>query len=124
MDKPRQEDLAVYIRDIAQLGTDDTVMLGLICEAHKDAVRNAPNMNDPNGFNHHYRTLKEMADRRGLHPDDCLALGLRLAGFGLAHHTEGSINDQNEVRFRPTRRGLYLLELLNKAEASFENRSS
>jgi len=122
LDKHRQQDLAVYIRDLAQLGTDDTLMLRMLCEAHRDAVRVAPNMNSPNAFDQGYGTLKALADKNGLHSDDCLAMGLRLAGFGLAHHTASGIHYQNEIRFRPTRRGLYLLELLTKAETSFKNR--
>ena len=111
--KHRQEDLASYIRDLAQLGEDDIQMLRLLCDAYKDVFRNDPNLRDANRFTQHNDSFKHAAERLGVHPDDRLALGARLSGFGLAF--EGVAQVEGHF-FRPTRRGFYLLSLLKAAE--------
>lgn len=115
----RRDELPLYLRDLAQLGINDVEMLKMICEAQRDAVKNAPNLNDVNIWSNGYGTLKRMTDRKGMHPDDCISRGKRLEGFGLAVYTENSgVVHQDEVRFRPTLRGLYLVSLLTEAESS------
>jgi len=111
--KHRQEDLAIYIHDLTQLGTDDIQMLKILRDAYKDVFRNDPNWRDANYFTQHNESFKHMADELNIHPDDRLALGARLSGFGLAFE---SVPQMEEHFFRPTRRGLYLLSLLEAAE--------
>jgi hypothetical protein len=113
--KHRQEDLASYIHDLAQLGGDDVQMLRLLRDAYKDVFQNDPNLHDPNRFTQHNETFKHMADKLNIHADDRLALGARLSGFGLAF--EGVAQMEGHF-FRPTRRGFYLLSLLEAAETS------
>jgi len=111
----RQEDLASYIRDLAHLGTDDVQMLKLLRDAYRGAP---PNMHDPNFFTERFDKFKSMATDLNIHPDDSIALGARLAGFGLAYEATRNTSRQSpgEHCFRPTRRGLYLLSLLDASE--------
>ena len=113
--KHRQEDLAIYIHDLAQLGTDDIQMLKILRDAYKDVFRNDPNLREPNHFTQHNESFKHMADKLNIHTDDRLALGARLSGFGLAFE---SVPQMEGHFFRPTRRGIYLLLLLEAAEAT------
>jgi len=115
--KHRQEDLASYIRDLAQLGEDDVQMLRLLRNAYKDVFKNDPSLRDPNRFTQHNDSFKHAADKLNIHPDDRLALGARLSGFGLAF--EGVAQMEGHF-FRPTRRGFYLLSLLEAAETPKE----
>jgi len=108
----RKEDLASYIRDLARLGEDDVQMLRLLRDAYKDAFKKDPNLLDANLFTPHNETFKHMAEELNIHVDDRLALGARLSGFGLAF--EG-ISQVEGHFFRLTRRGLYLLSLLDAA---------
>ena len=114
----RQEDLANYIHDLARLGTDDIQMLRLLKEAYKEAIRVAPNLNDPNYFSQHFGTFKGLVQGMNIDPDDSIALGVRLSGFGLACEVARNSTQQapGEYCFRPTKRGLYLLSLLEAAE--------
>jgi len=118
-EKHRQEDLASYIRDLARLGTDDLQMLKILRDAYKDVFRNDPNLRDPNHFTNHNESFKHAADKLNIHPDDRLSLGARLNGFGLAFESI----PQDEHFFRPTRRGIYLLSLLEAAELPMEQQN-
>ena len=115
----RQEDLATYIRDLAQLGADDIQMLKLLRDAYREPIRTTPNMHDPSYFTEHFEEFKRMATDLNIHVDDRIALGARLSGFGLAYEALRNTNRQSpgEHCFRPTRRGVYLLSLLEAAEA-------
>jgi hypothetical protein len=117
--KHRQEDLASYIHDIARLGKDDIQMLRILRDSYKDVFRNDPNLRDPNQFTNHNESFKHAADNLNIHPDDRLSLGARLAGFGLAFESV----PQEEHFFRPTRRGIYLLALLEAAESPIEQQN-
>jgi hypothetical protein len=85
-------------------------MLRLLKEAYDEAIRKAPKLEDPNIWSHHYKHYKQMAQARGIRPDDRVSLGARLAGFGLAY--EPLVQPFGEHFVRPTLRGLYLLALL------------
>jgi hypothetical protein len=117
--KHRQEDLASYIHDLARLGTDDTQMLKILRDAYQDVFKNDPNLRDPNRFTNHNESFKNAADKLNLHPDDRLSRGARRNGFGLAFESV----PQDEHFFRPTRRGIYLLSLLEAAELPMEQRN-
>jgi hypothetical protein len=113
------------MRDLAQLGTDDVQMLKLLRDAYWEPIRTTPNMHDPNYFTEHFDNFKRMATNLNIHPDDCVALGARLSGFGLAYEATRNTSRQTpgEHCFRPTRRGLYLLSLLEAAEAPRERQN-
>lgn len=115
-DLHRREDLASYIRDLSHLGTDDVQFLKLLEEAYAEAIKKAPNLNDPNVWSHHYEGYKHNAEAKGIHPDDRVSLGARLCGLGLAY--EPLVQPYGEYFVRPTLRGLYLLSLLKAAENS------
>jgi hypothetical protein len=114
----RQEDLASYIHDLARLGTDDIQMLKLLRNAYREAIKTAPNMIEPHYFTQQFAEFKKMAAELKIHPDDCTALGARLSGFGLAIEVLFNSGSQSpgEHCFRPTRRGVYLLSLLEASE--------
>jgi hypothetical protein len=121
----RREDLATYIHDLARLGLDDVQMLKLLRDAYREPIRTTPNMHDPNYFTEHFAEFKEMATDLKIHPDDCVALGARLSGFGLAYEVMWNSSRQStgEHCFRPTRRGVYLLSLLEAAETPPQQRN-
>jgi hypothetical protein len=118
-DAHRQEDLASYIHDLARLGEDDVQMLRLLGDAYKDVFKNDPNLRDSNHFTNHNDGFKNAAEKMNIHPDDRLALGARLSGFGLAFESV----PQEGHYFRPTRRGFYLLSLLKAAELPIKERN-
>lgn len=120
--KHRQEDLASYIHDLAQLGSDDIQMLKLLRDANRDLISRAPNLNKADVFTERFGEFKRMADTLKIQPDDRIALGARLSGFGLAYEAVRNTTRQSpeEHCFRPTRRGLYLLSLLEAAELSID----
>lgn len=118
--KHRQEDLASYIHDLARLGKDDIQMLRILRDSYKDVFRNDPNLRDPNLFTQHNEGFKHAADKLNIHPDDRLSSGARLNGFGLAFESVPQIEGRF---FRPTRRGIYLLSLLEAAELPVEQQN-
>jgi hypothetical protein len=119
LDAHRKEDLASYIHDLARLGEDDIQMLRLLGDSYKEVLKNDQNLHDPNFFTNHNERFKLSAQKLNIHPDDCLALGARLSGFGLAFESV----PQEQHFFRPTRRGFYLLSLLEAAELPVEKQN-
>lgn len=117
-DAHRQENLASYIHDLARLGTDDIQFLKLLKNANLDAIKTAPNLNMSDAFILHFDEFKREAASLGIDPDDTVSLGARLGGFGLAYEAPRNNSRQSPVEhcFRPTKRGLYLLGLLEAAE--------
>jgi len=118
-DRHRQEDLAIYLRELAQLGTEDVRMLKLLRDVYKEAIRIAPNLNKPDFFTERLESFKRAILELGIHPDDSVAVCARLSGFGLAYEVP-RVNTRQSPEdhcFRPTRRGLYLLALLDAARA-------
>jgi hypothetical protein len=118
--KHRQEDVASYIRDLSLLGTDDIQMLNLLRDTYWPVIKSHPNLNDAEVFRQHFNKFRQAATSLNIHTDDCVSTCARLSGFGLTIELpRGSANVQQsfEQYFRPTRRGLYLLSLLERAEA-------
>lgn len=60
---------------------------------------------------------KQLAEQAKIHPDDSVSVCARLMGFGLAFEVARNVTRQSpgEHCFRPTRRGVYLLSLLDAA---------
>jgi len=123
-EKHRQEDLASYIHDLARLGTDDIQYLKLLKNANLHVIKTAPNLNMADAFTLHFDEFKREAVGLGIDPDDTVSLGARLSGFGLAYEAPRNNTRQSPVEhcFRPTKRGLYLLSLLEAAELPVEKR--
>jgi hypothetical protein len=121
-DAHRQEDLASYIHDLARLGTDDIQYLKLLREVNHDVIRNTPNLNRPEDFTGQIEEFKRKAIQLNIDSDDCVALGARLSGFGLAYEVPRvpTYQSPSDYCFRPTKRGLYLLSLLEAAELPVE----
>jgi hypothetical protein len=120
----RREDLASYIRDLARLGTDDIAFLKLTRDVYSDEIRRIPNMNRMDDFTNKFAEFKRRTNELSIHVDDTVALGARLSGFGLAYEVPRSgLQSTSEYSFRPTRRGLYLLSLLDAAEVPTERQN-
>jgi hypothetical protein len=109
-DAHRREDLASYIQDLARLVTDDIQFLKLLREAYRKVT-----VGHHDGYVAQYDNYKKLAEAAGPQEADRVALGARLGGFGLAY--EPPLKPFPGAHFvRPTRRGLYLLSLLDAAE--------
>ncbi len=119
-DAHRQQDLAVYLHDLSRLGVEDVQMLQLICDHYEPHYKKAPNLNFPDMFADGFNGFRRMLESRGIHADDGISIGARLSGLGLAYEVIRNNTKQSpgDVWFRPTLRGIYLLSLLKKAEAS------
>lgn len=117
-DRYRQEDLATYIRDLAQLGTEDVRMLRLLGMVHRDAVQPPPSRCESPSFRAGFDRYRRAVTEENMDLDDALSLCERLRGFGLASEVPrlDTIQGPDEQMFRPTRRGIYLLSLLLAAE--------
>ena len=108
----RRENLATYIRQLAQLGTDDICILRLVQETHSATVRQVPSPNDP-AF---VRVLKDrflrgLADLQ-MSQDDAFAVCSRLVGFGLAREAPNPMLQTKEHFYQPTMRGSFVFRWL------------
>jgi hypothetical protein len=116
-DISRREDLANYVHDLAQLSVEDIRFLKLI----RDAFRQV-RIGHHDGYAGHFDNYKSMAEEAGFDPDDRIALGARLAGFGLVYEPL-SPPFPGEHFVRITKRGVYLLGLLEAAELPIEKQN-
>jgi hypothetical protein len=108
------EDVAAMIRDIAQLAERDIDVLGVLNSVHSSAIAHAPNLNNSDSFSRETPALKRAVAKSGIHPDDFLSTCERLRGFGLAAEVLRNTSHMGPEDFcyRPTRRGLVLLDYL------------
>jgi hypothetical protein len=109
-----KQDIATLIRDLAQLEDRDIEVLGILAKVHASAISYAPNLQDPNQFSKETPALKSAIAASGIHPDDFLSTCERLRGFGLAAEVLRNTSHMGPQDFcyRPTRRGLLLLDCL------------
>lgn len=107
-------DIATMIRDIAQLGDRDIQVLGILATVHASAVSHMPNLEDPHQFSKETPTLRTAIADSGVHRDDFLSSCERLRGFGLGAEVLRNTSHMGPEDFcyRPTRRGLLLLDYL------------
>jgi len=109
------DDLVGYIRDLSSLTEGDVQALQFLGDVFNDAIRQRPDMDDPNEFTFLMGSyLRGIADM-GVHHDDFYSRCSRLAGFGLATEVERLATRMapKDHCFRPTRRGLRLIKLLS-----------
>jgi hypothetical protein len=108
------EDIATMIRDIAQLGDRDIQVLDILATVHASAIAHTPNLQDPNQFSKETPRLTTAITDSGIHRDDFLSTCERLRGFGLGAEVLRSTSHMGPEDFcyRPTRRGLVLLDYL------------
>jgi len=120
------EDIAVMIRDISQLSERDIHVLGMLATVHAAALLYAPNLHDPHQFSKESPKLKAEIGNSGIHRDDFLSTCERLRGFGLAAEVlrNNSHMGPEDFCYRPTRRGLALLDYLNSGEKSLSEANS
>jgi hypothetical protein len=116
------EDISVLIRDIAQLGEKDLRALTILRSVHSSAISTYPNLIDPDPFSRETPALKRAIASAGIHFDDFLSTCERLRGFGLAAEVVRNTTQlaPNEYCFRPTRRGLAVLDYLSTVSATGE----
>jgi hypothetical protein len=108
-------DVATMIRDIAQLTDSDVRVLGILSEIYGSYVNTDPNSNAVAVFTMHMDKQFAAMLASNIQSDDFLSSCARLGGFGLAleeSRTPGEL--RIAVRcFRPTRRGMALLQYLD-----------
>jgi hypothetical protein len=111
------EDIAVMIRDIAQLGDRDTKVLSMLEAVHASAISTTPNLHEPDSFSRETPTLNRAISEAGFHRDDFLSICERLRGFGLAAEVLRNTSHMapHDYCYRPTRRGLAVLSYLGDA---------
>ena len=109
-----KQDIATMIRDLAQLGDRDIEALSILASVHASAISHMPNLQSPDWFSKETPALKHAIANSGIHPDDFLSTCERLRGFGLAADVLRNTSHMGAEDFcyRPTRRGLLLLECL------------
>ena len=107
-------DVVSLIRDVARLGDDDIFILGVLVDEYRDIIRQEPNFHDHNPYTERFPAVLKRVDEFKIHRDDFYSQCARLAGFGFA--IEVMRNDMrmapNDHCFRPTRRGVKLLEMI------------
>jgi hypothetical protein len=108
------EDVASMIRDIAQLGDSDLHALGILRFVHSAAIAANPNLHSADPFSRETPALKRAISSARIHPDDFLSTCERLTGFGLAAEVLRNTSQMgpDDYCYRPTRRGLVLLNYL------------
>jgi hypothetical protein len=116
------EDIPTMIRDIAQLGEKDTKVLSILRTVHGSAISTAPNLYEPDAFSRETPRLSQAIGVSGLHHDDFLSTCERLRGFGLAAEVPRNTSQMapHDFCYRPTRRGLAVLDYLSAVSGSDE----
>jgi hypothetical protein len=111
------EDIAVMIRDIAQLGDRDTKVLSMLEAVHAPAISSSPNLYEPDAFSRETAALMRDVRASGIHSDDFLSTCERLRGFGLVAEVLRNTAHMapHDYCYRPTRRGLAVLSYLSAA---------
>lgn len=110
------EDVSDFIRAVAQLGERDIQAVQILYSVFADVVKVYPNLHDPNVFTERAGQLLKKVDESKIHRDDFYSYCKRLEGFGLAIEVPRNIGRMapGDYCFRPTRRGLKLLLLLEE----------
>lgn len=108
------EEIPALIRDIAQLAEKDLKALSMLRTVHAAAIATAPNLFEPDAFSRETAALMRDVNLSGFHPDDFLSTCERLRGFGLAVEVLRNTSHMapHDFCYRPTRRGLAILEYL------------
>ncbi len=111
-----EDDLASFVRDIGQLSETDIRVLKILYSVFADMVKVYPNLHDPNVFTERVAQLLKKVDESKTHRDDFYSYCKRLEGFGLAIEVPRNIGRMapGDYCFRPTRRGLKLLSLMEE----------
>ena len=109
-------DLSAIIRDLAQLGDQDLRALGILRTAFAVVITGLPNLNDPNQFTERMQDYRTAIAQAQIQPEDFYGSCSRLSGFGLAIEVLRNPGrmEIHEYCYRPTRRGLALLEKLDR----------
>ena len=108
-------DLSTLIRDISQLTHEDIRVLGIRRSVYADVMAQRPNFHDPNPYTEKIGEFRHAIVNSKLHPDDFRAVCERLSGLGLAAEVLRNTSRMglNDFCYRPTRRGMKLLKLLD-----------
>jgi hypothetical protein len=106
--------IETMIRDLAQVGDRDIQVLNVLATVHASAIAHTPNLQDPHQFSRETPALMATIAKTGIHRDDFLSTCERLRGFGLAVDVVRNPSQMGPEDFcyRPTRRGLLLLDYL------------
>jgi hypothetical protein len=112
-------DIATMIRDLAQLGDRDIRVLLILATVHAPVLSKLPNLNRSDLFSAETKNLMSAVSKSGIDSDDFLSTCERLRGFGLAVEVLRNTSHMSPEDFcyRPTRRGLLLLDYLKPTNA-------
>jgi hypothetical protein len=112
-----EDDVASLIRDLAQLSDRDVQALQILAKVHSTAISQMPDLGDPHQFSKETKNLLKASSESGFHRDDFLSTCERLRGFGLGAEVLRNTSHMGpeEFCYRPTRRGLVLLDYLKGA---------
>jgi hypothetical protein len=112
----KDEDVATLIRDLAQLGDRDIQVLQVLSFAFKGLMSQPSSMSDNYLFTNNNECLEREIEKQTLIRDDFYSTCCRLIGFGLAIEEPWPMTrSQPHGRcIRPTRRGLALLEYIQR----------
>jgi hypothetical protein len=118
------EDIPNLIRDIGQLGETDIKVLSILKKVHSSAIATAPNLYEPDAFSRETPTLNQAIGVSQLHRDDFLSSCERLRGFGLSAEVLRNTSQMapHDFCYRPTRRGLAVLDYLSSMPKTNEPR--
>jgi hypothetical protein len=119
-DQYAPSDVASLLREVARLGEDDIFILRLLVESNESVIKSYPNLHDPNAFTEQAQAVLKRVDEYKIHRDDFYAHCSRLAGFGFAIETVRNTSRMSpeDYCFRPTRRGVRVLEMVSSERKS------
>lgn len=108
-------DLRNFIHALAELTDEDVTCLRLIGRVFADVAKSNPNLNNQNAFTEKMDALRAAVDKSGIHRDDFYSACRRLEGRGLVMEALRNTSRMglDDYCFRPTRRGLRLLALID-----------
>jgi hypothetical protein len=89
----------------------------MLVDSYTPTIKLYPNLNDPNAFSELAQAILTRVDERKIHQDEFYAHCSRLAGFAFAIVTVRNVSRMSpaDYCFRPTRRGIRLLEMISSA---------
>jgi len=114
-DEYAPSDVGSLLHEVARLGEDDIFILRLLVESYESVIKTYPNLHDPNAFTEQAQAVLRRVDECKIHRDDFYAHCSRLAGFGFAIETVRNTARMSpgDYCFRPTRRGVRVLEMIS-----------
>jgi len=99
-------------------------VLSILRHVHASAIEATPNLNNPDAFSRETGTLNTAIGVNGFSRDDFLSACEHLRGFGFAAEVLRNTSHMapQDYCYRPTRRGLTVLDYLSQVPRDAEQR--